>query len=265
MRAFARFQQTHGDCRLRVVGEGPERPALEQLATSLAVDNVEFAGAVAPERAREELIGSSVILIPSTLPEGFGLVAAEAALARRPVIASRVEGLDEVVLDAVTGLLVCPGSPPALEEAMHRVAGDYHFASCLADAAYARAQGLYSLTVCAETYNEAYQKALRKFMIQSPDTFRISSKEIAAKILDVDLSTGTYYSTTAWALVWGSSKRATLSAIARGIESHFSIPAGTDNDRAQTFLGPLEENLTSQARRTTRSHRSRRTNNRCRL
>ncbi|OFW13596.1 MAG: hypothetical protein A3F70_14870 [Acidobacteria bacterium RIFCSPLOWO2_12_FULL_67_14] len=161
LHAFARFQRSYGNCRFKIVGDGPERPALQELVRSLDVDNVEFAGAVAPERVWQELVDSSVLLVPSRLAEGFGLVAAEAALARRTVIASRVSGLDEVVLDGITGLLVPPDSPAELETVMHRVARDLEFAFGLAERAHTRAKRLYALDGCAEKYYEVYEKVLR--------------------------------------------------------------------------------------------------------
>lgn len=95
--------------RLVVVGEGPLRGELEQRVTALGLRaSVEFVGHVPSERVPSLLQQAAVVVIPS-LSEGFGLVALEAALVGRPVVASRVGGLPEVVLHAETGLLVRPG------------------------------------------------------------------------------------------------------------------------------------------------------------
>jgi glycosyltransferase involved in cell wall biosynthesis len=161
LRAFASFRRGQDAARLRVVGEGPERPALEALARDLGIGGVEFGGAVPPHRVRQELIDSSAVLMPSRIGEGFGLVAAEAALARRPVIATRVPGLDEVVLDGETGLLVPQDSPEALADAMDRLTRDRARALCLADCANVRARRLYAMRACAENYDNVYRQVLR--------------------------------------------------------------------------------------------------------
>ena len=64
---------------------------------------------------------SDVVVVPSTEPEPFGLVAAEAMAAGLPVIASRIGGLPEIVDDQRTGLLVDPGDTPSLLAAMRKL------------------------------------------------------------------------------------------------------------------------------------------------
>ncbi len=66
----------------------------------------------------------SIALTPSTWPEPFGIVAIEAMLSGRPVIASRIGGLTEIVLNGETGLLVPPGDAPALQKAIQRLLAD---------------------------------------------------------------------------------------------------------------------------------------------
>ncbi len=63
-------------------------------------------------------------LVPSIWSEPFGIVAIEAMAAGRPVIASRIGGLTEIVLDGATGLLVPAGEHEALRDAMQRLIGD---------------------------------------------------------------------------------------------------------------------------------------------
>lgn len=66
---------------------------------------------------------ADVVLVPSRA-EPFGNTAVEGLLARRPVVASRVQGLAEVVVDGTTGLLVEPGDAAALADAVARLLGD---------------------------------------------------------------------------------------------------------------------------------------------
>ena len=60
---------------------------------------------------------STLVIMPSRM-EGFGLVALEAALRGRPVVATRIEGLSDVVIDGETGVLVPPEDTDALTEAV---------------------------------------------------------------------------------------------------------------------------------------------------
>lgn len=66
----------------------------------------------------------SFAVAPSVWPEPFGIVVLEAMSAGRPVIASRIGGLPDVVVDAETGFLVPPGDPLALQEALERLLAD---------------------------------------------------------------------------------------------------------------------------------------------
>ena len=81
-----------------LLGEGPQRNNLEQLAKRLAVaDRVEIRGWVEQEAAIHEMARSEWIVMPSrSVQEGFGLALAEAMLSGRPVIASDIEVFQEV-------------------------------------------------------------------------------------------------------------------------------------------------------------------------
>ena len=65
-----------------------------------------------------------IAVVPSTEPEPFGLVAAEAMLAKKPVIAANHGGLAEIVIDDVTGFLVAPNDAIALAEAISKLIGN---------------------------------------------------------------------------------------------------------------------------------------------
>ncbi len=66
----------------------------------------------------------SIAVAPSVWPEPFGIVVLEAMAAGRPVIASRIGGLSDVVVDGETGLLVSPGDPVAVQQAFERLLAD---------------------------------------------------------------------------------------------------------------------------------------------
>jgi glycosyltransferase involved in cell wall biosynthesis len=118
LRALAHLPAATGPGTVVLVGEGPERAALERLAAAAAPWRVQFAGA-RPD-ARGLLPAFDLAVVPS-LREGFGLAAAEAMDAGLPVAASRVGGLPEVVDEGETGFLAAPGDPVDLARAIARV------------------------------------------------------------------------------------------------------------------------------------------------
>jgi glycosyltransferase involved in cell wall biosynthesis len=85
-----------------------------------------------------------VFAMPSVW-EGFGLVLLEAMAAGRPIVASRVATIPEVVLDGETGILVPPGDAPALAEALVQMAHDRQLAARLGEAGRRRLQQHFSL------------------------------------------------------------------------------------------------------------------------
>jgi glycosyltransferase involved in cell wall biosynthesis len=110
--------------RLRVVGTGPELPALRALSSRLGLGSrVELLGHVPFEQLVAEYRGADIFCLPS-LQEGFGIVFLEAMAAGLPVVACRVAAVPEVVPDGECGLLVPPRDVPALAVALDRLLGD---------------------------------------------------------------------------------------------------------------------------------------------
>jgi glycosyltransferase involved in cell wall biosynthesis len=108
--------------RLVCIGEGTERPALEEQARRLGLDGaVRFAGFRAD--VDRWLAAADVVVLPSFY-EGLPLAAIEALAARRAVVATAVDGTPEVVVEGRTGLTVPPGDAPALTAAIARVLRD---------------------------------------------------------------------------------------------------------------------------------------------
>lgn len=118
LKAMAQLSQSQ--IRLVVLGDGSERKPLESLANELGLDGrIEFRGAQDQRQVALAMASSRVVVVPSR-QEPFGLVALEAMAAGKPVIASRVGGLPEV-LDGAEALLVEPDDPRALVDALENV------------------------------------------------------------------------------------------------------------------------------------------------
>jgi len=120
LEAARRLGPTRPAVRWVFCGEGGEREALVAAARPLG-DRVVFAGFQREVAAC--LAAADVVALPS-LREGLGVAALEAMAAARPVVASRVGGLGEVVLPGETGLLVPPGDAAALADALRALIAD---------------------------------------------------------------------------------------------------------------------------------------------
>ena len=113
-----------------------------------------FLGHVTPiQRAIEE---SQVVVVPS-LGEGFGMVALEAMERARPVIAASIGGLEDLVRDGETGLLVDPGDADSLAAAMLRLANDPAGAAEMGRLARVRAVERFPEDRCTERTEEVYR------------------------------------------------------------------------------------------------------------
>jgi glycosyltransferase involved in cell wall biosynthesis len=137
LRALAQARRRVPSLVLDVAGRGPLEPALKAYARELGVEAaVRFLGFVSPvQRAVED---AAIVVVPS-LGEGFGMVALEAMERSRPVIASAVGGLSEIVAHGATGLVVPPGDAEALAEAMVELASDLGRAAAMGAAGRERA------------------------------------------------------------------------------------------------------------------------------
>ncbi len=105
LKAFADVRKATPQAHLLIVGDGSQRADLLGLARRLGIgDAITWTGQLSWEEAMGCLGIMDVVAAPSRY-EGFGLTAVEAMACRKPVVASRVDGLAEVIRDGVTGCL----------------------------------------------------------------------------------------------------------------------------------------------------------------
>ena len=119
--AFARVARLHGEVSCIILGEGPLRGELEELAGRLGcAGRVFFVG---PRRDIEEWLADIDVVVSSSRYEGLSLALAEAMAAGKPVIATDVGGNAELVVDGETGFIVPPGDVEALSSAVIKLIG----------------------------------------------------------------------------------------------------------------------------------------------
>jgi len=144
------------DATLLLVGDGPERPVVEAAARPLG-ERVVFTGTRLDARA---IAGAAdVVVIPSE-SEGLPLAALEALAASRPIVATAVRGLRELLDDGRTALLVPPGDAEALAAAVRRVLDDPDLARSLGEAGLQEA-ARYTENGMVEAYFRLYAGAGR--------------------------------------------------------------------------------------------------------
>lgn len=140
-------------------GTGPEGDALLDLAASLGIaSQVRWLGRV--EDVRGVLRAADVVVLPSRA-EGLGVAAIEALAAARPVIASAVGGLPEIVRDPAEGLLVPPGEVDALAAALVRALSDEALRRAMGEAGRLRAAD-FSIAAMARGTAEVYDRLLAR-------------------------------------------------------------------------------------------------------
>jgi colanic acid/amylovoran biosynthesis glycosyltransferase len=118
LEAFAEVVREHPNARLHLVGDGEMRPLIEAAVRSLELSaNVEMTGWLCEEDVRKVVLSSRAAVLPS-FAEGLPVVIMEALALGRPVIATAIAGVPELVRWGEGGWLVCAGDPMELANAM---------------------------------------------------------------------------------------------------------------------------------------------------
>lgn len=119
---------------------GYAREVLAQAQTPDLTGRIIMAGQRPAEEIPYWLAAADVMVYPAISPEPFGMAVVEAMSAGRPVVASRCGGPAEILRDGLDGLLVPPGDPTAIAEALLKLIGDHDLGSALSNSAVKRAQ-----------------------------------------------------------------------------------------------------------------------------
>jgi glycosyltransferase involved in cell wall biosynthesis len=159
VRALPQVVEALPGTTLTIAGDGPERRALERLASELGVaDSITFRGWV--EEVRELMLAHDLLIHPARW-EGFGLVLLEAMSARLPVVASNAGAIPDVLGKEARAALVRPDQPDALAMAITMVLRDPSWRLKLADVGVERLRNRFSMRGSAANLQRLYAEISR--------------------------------------------------------------------------------------------------------
>lgn len=158
--AFALALKEYPTMQLWLVGDGALRPAVERLVKEKGLDKMVLFIGVIPNVA--DFLADCDLFVLSSDWEGFGIVIAEAMAAGKPVIATAVGGVPELVEDGVTGILVPSRDPQALAQAILRLVKDPDLRQRMGKAAQERTLERFDIARTAREYEALYLKLLEE-------------------------------------------------------------------------------------------------------
>ena len=191
------------DADLMLIGDGPLRESLQDLASELGVaDRVHFLGEVNDESLLAWYHACDAFVLPSvTRQEAFGMVQLEAMLCGHPVVSTDLgTGVAWVNQHERTGLVVPPRDAAALHDALHRLLTDSELRQQLGRTARARVREEFTdHRMCADTLR-VYRDAIAAATVVAP--IRTRASLIAKRALDVALSgAGLIASAPLWGMI----------------------------------------------------------------
>ena len=156
LQAIARLRTSYPDLHLLIIGDGSMAGKLKGLAATLGISQaVTFFGRLSFAEAMRILHESTVFCLPSH-EEGFGLVYAEAMACGKPVIATRGQGISDLIETWNAGLLVEPDSADSVTEALDTLLKDSVRATEMAQRGRQRVREGFSWAGAAARYNSMY-------------------------------------------------------------------------------------------------------------
>jgi glycosyltransferase involved in cell wall biosynthesis len=156
LRAAREVLQEFPNAIFQVIGSGPEREKLEQMARDLEINqNVVFSGECTDMPGA---YASMDVFVLASIDEGMPMVVLEALASRKPVVATRVGAVPCLVIHEKTGLLVAPKDVQALKQAILRLLNDASLRSKLGNNGEALVKRGHSRDIMAQNYLRLYEQ-----------------------------------------------------------------------------------------------------------
>lgn len=150
--AFSRLQNKFPDWELLIIGDGPYRQELDKLIDNLKVKNVIFTGRLDAGMVKEKIKNSSILVLPS-LSEGLGRVLIEAALLRKALVGSNVDGIPDIIHDGENGFLFKSGDVADLQDKLERLVKDENLIKVMGE----KGRKIMEMTYSTAKYFAAYR------------------------------------------------------------------------------------------------------------
>lgn len=160
IRTFATLAARHPDTDLLIVGEGNDGERLRKLSAKLGSDRIRFLGWLSGAGALAPLYSAAECLLLPSMSEGFPTVIGEAMACGTPVLASRVGGVGELVVEGQTGWLLPPGDDEALAAGLSFLLAHPEVVAAIRPRARSAAESRVSPTVVGALLRECFSRAM---------------------------------------------------------------------------------------------------------
>lgn len=161
LEALARLRDRHPQIHLTLIGDGPERQALEtEVQETGLADQVTFTGYLGQDDVAAALNAADLLVLPS-FAEGVPVVLMEAMATGLPVIASRVAGVQELVEDGVSGRVLPPGDIDALVAALDGLLSDPDMRARMGQAGRAKVVAEFDVAREAQWLSQLFHDSLK--------------------------------------------------------------------------------------------------------
>ena len=147
------------DTRFLLIGDGPLRPNLENLARKLNVHGrIVFTGF---RSNIPELLSTMDVLAVPSVQEGFPMITLEAMAMAKPVVATQIQGITEQIVDGKEGVLIPPRNPETLARTVQRLIADKELSARLGRTARGRVEDFFSVSKMVRETEKVYASLLK--------------------------------------------------------------------------------------------------------
>lgn len=172
IKSFAKVKSSLSNCRLVIVGEGPERASLEFLLNDLRLnDSVRLTGTVDKPEVNKLLLESDIYVQPSIRTssgeeEGLPQATLEAMTAKLPIIVFGSGGLNEIIYESHNGFVIPEKDTNTLADKMCMLATNISLREMIGINAYKTVCGRFSVEKCNKNWNSLFEEIINKYTEQ---------------------------------------------------------------------------------------------------
>jgi len=162
--AMSEIVKLHPNAKLDIVGSGKQEEKLKSQTHRLKLDNsVFFHGYEESHDVEKRYEETTLVIVPSLFPDNFPTVCLEAMAIGRPIVASKVGGIHEMVEHDQTGLLVTPGDTKGLSSAIMRMLENREEIERMSPEGVSRVKQYFSEEIYIDTTENEYSELLKKY------------------------------------------------------------------------------------------------------